>query len=96
MHNAASTTTKDPLTGTFPPRTISTDVFEIRIYCPPNGTTVYYSIQRLNGTDIYQGSTSTNIPSSTTLLSPQIWTNNGTATTAVAIDVVSQYIETYY
>ena len=50
----------------------------------------------MNGGSFYEGSTNTNIPDSTTLLSPQIWTNNGTTALACGIDVVSQYIETDY
>jgi hypothetical protein len=96
MHNASGTTTKDTLTGTFPPRDLSVSMFEARIYCPPNSSTIYYSLEVLGGGSFYEGNTSTNIPANTTLLSPQIWTNNGTTATAVGIDIVSQYIETLY
>jgi len=94
MHNAASTTTKDALTGTFPPRDLSVSCFEARIYSPSNSGTVYYSLEVLNGGSIYEGSTSTNIPALTTFLSPQLWTNNGTSALACGIDVISQYMET--
>ncbi len=95
MHNDASgTATKDNLIGTFPPRSTSADMFEIRIYCPPFGSTIYYSIEVLNGGSYYTGSTNTDIP--TQLLSPQIWTNNGTTASSCAIDVVYQYIQTNY
>lgn len=96
MHNATGTTTKDTLTGTFPPRDLSVSVFEAVIFCPPNSSTIYYSLQVLDGGSFYQGSTSTNIPTNTTLLSPLIWTNNGTSTLACGIDVISQYLETDY
>jgi len=87
---------KDPLTGTFPPRDLSVSVFEIRIFCPPNGGTIYYSIQVLNGGSVYDGSTSVPIPGNTVFLSPQIWTDTGTNVNnlTVGIDVISQYIET--
>ena len=67
---------------------------EIRIYCPPNGTTIGYSIENLSTGAFLEGSVTTNIPSNTTLLSPQIWTNNGTTALACGIDISSQYIET--
>lgn len=86
--------TKDALTGTFPPRDLSATLFEARIYCPANSATVYYSLEVLGGGSLHEGSTSTNIPPRNTLLSPQIWTNNGTTALAVGIDVVSQYLET--
>lgn len=86
--------TKDELIGTFPPRDLSVSMFEARIFCPPNGSIIYYSLEVLNGGSLYEGSCTTNIPSNTTLLSPQIWTNNGITAAAVGIDIVSQYIET--
>lgn len=92
--NGTNAVVKDSLTGTFPPRDQSTTMYEARIFCPPNGNTISYSLEVLNGGSLYEGSTSTNIPSSLTFLSPQIWTNNGTTASAVGIDVVSQYIET--
>ncbi len=94
MHGNGTTIVKDALTGTFPPRDLSVSMFEARIFCPPNGTTIFYSLEVLGGGSLYEGSTSTTIPSNTTLLSPQIWTNNGTTVSAVGIDVVSQYLET--
>lgn len=97
MHNDnGGSATKDALTGTFPPRDINTTMYEARIYCAPNDTTVYYSLEVLNGGSLFEGSTNTNIPSNTTFLSPQIWTNNGLSLLAVGIDVVFQYIETEY
>jgi hypothetical protein len=87
-------TTKDTLTGTFPPRDLSVSLFEARIYCPANGSTIYYSLEVLGGGSIYEGSTSANLPPATTLLAPQIWTNNGATALAAGIDVVSQYLET--
>lgn len=96
MHNAAVTTTKDALTGTFSARDLSVSLFEARIYCKPNDTTIYYSLQVLGGGSLFEGSTSTNIPTNSTFLSPQIWTNNGTTGAAVGIDVLLQYVETQY
>jgi hypothetical protein len=97
MHAGSSTpATKDTLTGTFAPRSLSTDIYEVRIYCPPNGSTIYYSIEDLNGGSLFDGNTTTALPSNTTLLSPHIWTNNNTTALACAIDVCSLYIETDY
>lgn len=96
MHNdGTGVATKEPLSGTFPPRNSTVNMYEVCIYCASNSTTIYYSMQELNpGGVLVEGSVTTDIPSSTTLLSPQIWTNNGTTALACAIDVVSQYIET--
>ena len=94
MHSAVGVTTKETLSASFPARTLSTNFMEIRIYCPPNGTTIGYSIENLSTGAFLEGSVTTNIPSNTTLLSPQIWTNNGTTALACGIDISSQYIET--
>jgi hypothetical protein len=94
MHGNGTTVTKDALTGTFPPRDLSVSMFEARIFCAPNSTTIYYSLEVLNGGSLYEGSATTTLPSNTTLLSPIIWTNNGSTALACGIDVVSLYIET--
>jgi hypothetical protein len=93
MHGNGTTVTKDTLTGTFPARDLSVSMFEARIFCKPNDTTIYYSLEVLGGGSLYEGSATTTLPSSTTFLSPQIWTNNSTTALACGIDVVSQYIE---
>lgn len=93
MHGNGSSIVKETLTGTFPARNLSVNMFEARIFCKSNDTTIYYSLEVLGGGSLYEGSISTVIPSSTTFLSPQIWTNNGSTALACAIDIVSQYIE---
>lgn len=85
---------KDPLTGTFPTRDLSASMYEARIFCPPNGNTVFYSLEILGTSTMFEGSTNVNLPANTTLLGPQIWTNNGATALAAGIDVVNQYIET--
>ncbi len=95
IHNSGGGgATKDTLTGAFPCNTSGTDLYEARIFVAPNGTTVYYSLYRINTGDYYEGNTSANLPTSTTLMSPQIWVNNGTSAAAADISVISQYIET--
>jgi hypothetical protein len=95
IHNdAAGTATKDTLTGTFPCNTANTDFYEARIFMPPNSLTMYYSLENMSTGSFYEGSTATDLPANTTLINPQLWVNNGTSGTAVAIDVSSQYIET--
>ncbi len=94
MHGNGTTVTKDALTGTFPARDLSVSMFEARIFCRPNDTTIYYSLEVLGGGSLFEGTATTILPSNTTFLSPQIWTNNGTTALACGIDVVTQYIET--
>ncbi|QKF94439.1 hypothetical protein QKU48_gp0981 [Fadolivirus algeromassiliense] len=93
-NDGVGTATKIALTGTFPSQTVSTDMYEIRIFCGPNSTTINYSIENLSQNSFYEGSVDTDIPSNTTLLCPQLWINNGNTSRVVGIDVVCQYIET--
>jgi uncharacterized protein YfiM (DUF2279 family) len=93
-HNGSGTNVKDALTGTFPPRSLSANLYEIEIYCPSGvASTVYYSIEDLGGGSIYDGTATTNLPAAGTMLSPQIWTNNGTTALAAGIDVLWQTIQ---
>lgn len=94
MHNdGVGTATKETLTGTFPGNTGNTDMYEFKIFCASNDTSVYYSINNLSQNSFFEGSVNIDLPSNTTLLCPQIWINNNTGG-AVGIDIVSQYIET--
>lgn len=93
-NDGAGTATVADLGASFPATTAGV-VYEIRLYCPPNGATIYYSIERLDTAAFVEGSVAADIPANTTLLAPQIWMNNGAAgAAAVAIAVETQYIET--
>lgn len=83
------------LGASFPAATAAV-VYETRIFCAPNGAVVGYALERLDSAALAEGSASADMPASTTLLSPQMWVNNGATAAAVAIAVVSQYVETDY
>lgn len=84
------------LGASFPVNTISTDVYELVLYCPPNGSDVKYAVTRLNTGDTTSGtiSVSANLPGSTTFLGPYVHRSNGGTAAAVGIDLVGVYIET--
>lgn len=92
-NDAAGTATAADMGASFPATTAGV-VYEVRIFCPPNGGTISYSIERLDSAALAEGSVAADIPASTTLLSPQMWVNNGATVAAVALSVVTQYIET--
>ena len=97
MHNdGAGVSTLIDLGANFPTQTLSVDMYELQLYCAPNGSTVGYRVERLNTGDVATGTISTDLPTNTTLLSPQLWRNNGVTALAVGIDVVHQYLETDY
>ncbi|MBC7707616.1 hypothetical protein H7Y63_00115, partial [Polaromonas sp.] len=66
----------------------ATDLYELIIYCPPNGSTITYRVTNLStnsaGSAQVTGTATTNIPTNTTFLAPQFWiTNNATAAAAM-------------
>lgn len=94
FHNDGSgTATAIDLGASFPSK-VGTAVYDIRLFCPPNSATVYYSIDNLSSGPFAEGNVNTNIPANTQLLAPQLWINNGATASAVALSVISQYIET--
>jgi hypothetical protein len=100
MHNdGTGAATKVDLGVSWPRPTAATQFYEFRLCCPSNGTNILWSLENLDPSApaITGGDTTlvpTDIPSTTTLLSPQIWINNGTTNGVAAIDVASLYIET--
>lgn len=74
----------------------TSDVYELALYCPPNGSNITYQVTRLNTGDVTAGtiSAAANLPSSTTLLCQQMWRSNGSTAAAVGLDLISMYIET--
>lgn len=93
-NDASGTATAVDLGANFPANTLSTDLYELVLFCPPNASGVGYRVERLNTGHVAEGTLATDLPASTTLLSPQVWRNNGASALAVGIDVVSQYLET--
>lgn len=84
------------LGANFPCNTQNIDLYEFRIFCAPFSTSMSWSVTRLNTGHYIEGTISAldNLPTNNGFMAPQIWVNNGTTASAVAIDVISQYIET--
>ena len=81
-------TTRDGTTANSTPITVPTlaaDVgFDAYIYCPPQGSTIYYRLDRLDtGATIVDSSTTSNLPAATTFMAPECAMSNGTANTTV-------------
>lgn len=106
-HGAADTTlsiyygagvaqTPISLGANFPSNTVSTDMYELVLYCPPTGGCTY-QVTRLNTGDTASGVLSAgSIPASTSLLSQwNAWRCNNATAAAVGLDFVGDYIETF-
>ena len=100
FYGGSSAQTPIDLGVNFPSNTQSTDVYELALFAPASVSgRVYYQVTRLNTGHTAEGElngAATVLPQSTTLLAPWGYrTNNGSAA-AVALDIMSAYIETDY
>lgn len=94
MHNdGVGAATKINLGASFPEST-NTDMYELALYCAPNGSTVFYKVINLTTNAEASGSITTNLPLNTQLLAWQLWRHNVNTGVAVGLDVASVYIET--
>jgi hypothetical protein len=94
MARGATTATVIGLGPNFPANTRNIDYYEVALFCPPSGTAIGWRVERINTGHVAAGFITTDLPSSTQLLAPQLWRGNGSSATAVALDVVSVYMET--
>ena len=94
VNDGSGTATATNLGANFPSNTTNADMYDARIFATPNGGTVYYWIKNLSTGNITSGSSSSDLPSTTTFLCPVLWIGNGADATAVGIDVVQYGILT--
>lgn len=83
-------------TTDFPVNTANVDMYEVRLFCPPNGSTAGWSLTRLTGGSgqVATGVISTDLPPTSNPLSSIIQGSCDLANSGYAIDIVGQYIET--
>jgi hypothetical protein len=70
--------------------------YDFYMFCPPNGSTIYWRLDDIVNAVTYEGSTSTTLPTSTAFMGPQCAMSNGTANTTVtttAIGIAGVYTE---
>ena len=89
------------LGANFPTNTVNTDVYELCLFAPPNTSDVWYEVTRLNTGHVATGQLTNGggvqLPGATTLLTYlNAWRSNNTTAAAVGLDIMSDYIETYY
>lgn len=72
----------------------TTTVYCLRIYCEPNGSTIYISLEDMGGSTVYEASTATDIPGSTTLLTWIQHMSNNATSSAIIHEFVEIYAET--
>lgn len=94
MHNDSGGTATKIDTGV---ALATSDVVDMRIFCPSAGTNIYWSIQKLNGGGslvVGDSASSANIPAGTQGLAIQNWCNNGATASAIDPHWMNYYVET--
>lgn len=98
FYGGSAAQTPIDLGASFPCNTLSTDMYELTLFAPPNAQVIHYEVTRLNtgavATGTISGTVGTQIPNSTQLLNINgMRTNNATAL-ACGLDVSGVYLET--
>lgn len=78
------------------PVNLGSDGFEFRLFASANGSDIKYWAQRLGTGDTASGTISTDLPTNTTMLAPQLWVNNGTDASANNLECSRLYLESDY
>lgn len=71
----------------------TTDLYELILYSPPNGSTIGYRMKNVTTDAVVTGSLSANLPSNATFLAPQFWITNNATGAAAILDFSGWYLE---
>lgn len=77
----------------FPKPTVdNTTVHLCEVYCPPNGSTVYWRIENLGSAGIASGSLSSSLPATSTFLAPRIQLSVGGVSSAISFHFMQMHL----
>jgi hypothetical protein len=94
-NDGSGVATKIPLGTSFPkPSSDRAKVYELALFCPPNGTSIRYEVTDLDTSAVEAGELTTNIPTSTTLLNHYAYMSVGGTSSVIGMALMSLYIET--
>lgn len=74
----------------------NTDLLEIILYSPPNGSGITYRVSNWSTNQQTTGTLTTNIPANTTFMAPVAWITNNAQNAQSELDFISTYVETDY
>ena len=94
MYNDGTGTATKVDTGIAVPTVDRTSMYELAMFCAPNGSTIYFEFTDLVNGTVFTANTTTDIPSSTTLLSPQGWMSVGGTSSVIGYALKGLYIAT--
>jgi hypothetical protein len=95
-NDAAGVATTTDLGGNYPANTLSTDAYELLLYCPANGAAISWRFERLWTAFVASGVLTADLPVATTMMALQLWRTNNATALAAAIDSALLYGETDY
>lgn len=72
------------------------EAYQLELYAPYGATSVKYRVTKLSDNTIVTGTITTNLPSSTTPLAPQVVRTSGSTSQNVSIDVIQLTASTLY
>jgi hypothetical protein len=72
MHNdGAGVATRVALGANFPANTLSADLYELQLFCPPNSGSIDYRVERVNTGQAASGTLATDLPTNAAFLCPR-------------------------
>jgi hypothetical protein len=97
VNDGTGIATKVDLGASFPvPTSDRTNMYELAMYVVPNTTEVFYELTNIATGAVATGSSNTNLPTNTTLLSPRGWMSVGGTSSVIGIALSTLYLETDY
>lgn len=94
IHNDGSGTAAKIDTGIAVPSADRTTLYDFEMYCAPNGGTVYFRLVEINTGTVFSSSAGSNLPGSTTALSPHGYLSVGGSSSVIGFAHMSLHIET--
>lgn len=70
-----------------------TDVYELRLFCAPNSSSISYSVENLSTGATTSGTLTTDLPANTVFLNPYLWITNNAQASAAQIELNRFYAE---
>lgn len=96
VHNDASgAATTIPLGSNFPTASVNVSWMVLEIFCRRGASSVSYRVTNLKNGAVAQGTISSNLPASTTLLTPITYCSNGTTASLSSVAVGTITLQTY-
>lgn len=94
-NDGTGTATKTDLGASFPVSTTDrSKVYELALFCPPNGSSIQYEVTDVGTGAKATGTLTTDLPPSTTFLTPKGYCSAGGTSSVIGITLFTLYVET--